>query len=63
MLVYGQAYRAKRVILIYPWHEAVGDEGLHRRWTVTGPGYSFETATVNVGRPSEVRQSLRGLFT
>ena len=62
MLVYGQAYGAERVILVYPWHEAVGEQGTHRRWTVTGPGYDFETATVNVGQPAQVPQSLRGLF-
>ena len=62
MLVYGQAYGAERVVLIYPWHENVGSEGVHRRWTVTGPGYGFETATVNVGRPGEVQRTLRGLF-
>ena len=63
MLVYGQAYRAARVILIYPWHEAIGAEGTHRRWTVTGGGYGFEVATVNVGRPGEVQQSLRQLIS
>ena len=62
MLVYGQAYGAERVILVYPWHEAVGEQGTHRRWTVTGPGYDFETATVDVGHPAQVPQSLRGLF-
>ncbi len=62
MLVYGQAYGAARVILVYPWHEGVGEQGIHRRWTVTGPGYDFETATVNVGQPAQVPQSLRGLF-
>ena len=62
MLVYGQAYGAERVILIYPWHETIGAEGVHRRWTVTGAGYGFEVATVNVGRPDEVQRSLRGLF-
>ena len=63
MLVYGQAFGAERVILIYPWHEKIGTEGIHRRWTVTGAGYGFEVATVNVGRPGEVQRSLRGLFT
>ena len=62
MLLYGQAYGAERVILIYPWHEGVGEQGIHRRWTVTGPGYDFETATVNVGHPAHVPQSLRALF-
>ena len=62
MLVYGQAFGAERVILVYPWHEAVGEQGIHRRWTVTGPGYDFETATVNVGHPAQVPQSLRALF-
>ncbi len=62
MLVYGQAYRAKRVILVYPWHRAIGDEGIHRRWTVTGADYRFETATVDVGRPEAVPQRLLELF-
>ena len=62
MLLYGQAYGAARVILVYPWHEAVGEQGTHRRWTVTGPVYDFETATVNVGYPAQVPQDLRGLF-
>lgn len=62
MLVYGQAYKAKRVVLVYPWHEAVGEQGIHQRWTVTGPGYDFETATVDVGHPAQVPQSLRRLF-
>ena len=58
-----RSYRAERVILIYPWHEAIGVEGAHRRWTVTGGGYGFEVATVNVGRPGEVQQSLRRLLS
>lgn len=62
MLVYGQAYKAARVVLLYPWHEMIGEEGIHRRWTVAGGGYDFETATVNVGRPGEVQRSLRALF-
>ncbi|MDE2981401.1 MAG: restriction endonuclease [Gemmatimonadota bacterium] len=62
MLVYGQAYRAKRVILVYPWHRGIGDSGIHRRWTVTGADYRLETATVDVGRPETVPQSLLGLF-
>ena len=62
MLVYGQAYRAKRVILVYPWHRGIGDEGINRRWTVTGADYRLETATVDVGRPEAVPQSLLGLF-
>ena len=62
MLVYGQAYRAKRVILVYPWHRRIGDEGIHRRWTVTGADYRLETATIDVGRPETVPQSLLKLF-
>ena len=62
MLVYGQAYRAKRVILVYPWHRGIGHAGIHRRWTVTGADYRLETATVDVGRPERVPQSLLRLF-
>lgn len=62
MLAYGQAYRAKRVILVYPWHKGVGDQGVHQRWTVTGADYRLEIATVDVGRPETVPQRLLGLF-
>ena len=62
MLAYGQAYRAKRVILVYPWHRQIGDEGIHQRWTVTGADYRLETATVDVGHPETVPESLLGLF-
>ena len=63
MLVYGQAYRAKRVILVYPWHRGIGDKETHRRWTVTGADYRLETTTVDVGCPETVPQSLLGLFS
>ena len=62
MLIYGQAYAADRVILLYPWHEAIGAEGIHCQWTVTGADYGFETATVDVGRPADVPRQLRALF-
>lgn len=62
MLAYGLAYRAKRVILVYPWHREIGDEGIHQRWTVTGADYPLEIATVDVGRPETVPESLLGLF-
>ena len=62
MLVYGQAYEADRVVLMYPWRKAIGTKGIHRRWTVTGAGYDFETATVDVGRPGEAQRSLAKLF-
>ncbi len=62
MLVYGQAYRAKRVILVYPWRAGIGGEGVYRRWTVTGADYRLETATIDVGRPETVPQRLLGLF-
>ena len=62
MLAYGQAYRAQRVILVYPWHRGIGDKGIHGRWTVTGANYRLEIATVDVGRPETVPQSLLGLF-
>ena len=62
MLACGQAYRAKRVILVYPWYRGIGGAGIYRRWTVTGADYRLETATVDVGRPETVPQSLLGLF-
>ncbi len=60
MAVYGDAYRAKRVVLIYPWHEGMDcRSGIVRNWTIRGAGRPLDVAAVDVGRPDEVVESLR----
>ena len=62
MLAYARAYDAKRLVLIYPWHEEMGTrQGMHRRWFVTGTDCRLDVATVDVGRPGEVVKVLRGI--
>ena len=51
MLAYGQAYEAKRLILLYPWSEELGKpEGICARWKAVGTGCPFDVATVDVGQ-------------
>ncbi len=60
MLAYAGAYKAKRVILLYPWHKALG-LGI-ARWTARAPAgerIPFDIATVNVGSPKTVPAALR----
>ena len=59
MLAYARAYDARRLVLIYPWHEEMGaQQGVHRRWSVTGTDCRLDIATVDVGRPREVAEIL-----
>ena len=62
MLAYARAYDARRLVLIYPWHEELDPEqGVSRRWTVTGTDCRLDVATVDIGRPDEVVETLRGI--
>ena len=62
MLAYTRAYDAKRLVLIYPWHEELDPkQGVIRRWTVTGTDCRLDVATVDVRRPDEVVETLRGI--
>ena len=62
MLAYARAYKAKRLVLIYPWHEEMdAQQGVSRRWSVTGTDCRLDVATVDVGRPREVAKVLRGI--
>ena len=59
MLAYSQAYDAKRVVLVYPWHDEL-DEKRYRSWRISGQEHSvLDIATVNVGRPNTVEEVLR----
>ena len=61
MLAYGQAYEAKRLILLYPWSEELGKpEGICARWKAAGTGCPFHVATVDVGqRKRDIKVALR----
>ena len=58
MLVYGQAYRAKRLVLLYPWLSGLGEKGINRSWRVQGTQTHLDIATVDVGEPSSVAVTL-----
>ncbi|MCY3858457.1 MAG: restriction endonuclease, partial [Gammaproteobacteria bacterium] len=58
MLAYSQAYEASRLVLLYPWHERLGDPGIHRRWTVSGTDVPFEIVSVDVGKSVDVPRAL-----
>ena len=58
MLAYAQAYKAKRLVLLYPWLHGVG-KGVNRRWRVVGAERQLDIATVDVGEPRGVGCALR----
>ena len=62
MLAYGRAWNARRLVLLYPWHEGLPDPGICRRWHVAGTEVPFDIATVNVGDPRAVPAALRDLI-
>ncbi len=64
LLAYANAYRAQRVILLYPWHSNLASEpGIYRQWHSGGIATPFDIATVDVSlATSEVRQTLRKIL-
>ena len=62
MLVYGQAYRAKRLVLLYPWLSELGTKGINRSWRVQGTQTPLDVATVDVGEPSSVAFTLNEIL-
>ena len=63
ILAYGQAYRATSLILLYPWRSEMVSEGISRDWIVTGTTRHLYIATVNVGYPDKVAETLRCIIT
>ena len=63
MLAYGQAYRASSLILLYPWHSEMVSEGISRDWTVKGTTRHLYIATIDVGYPDKVAETLRCIMT
>lgn len=63
MLAYSQAYEASRLVLLYPWHERLGEPGVHRRWKVAGTDIPFEIASVDVRNGADVPGALSELLS
>ncbi len=59
VLSYGHAYKAKRLMLLYPWHEDLGAPGICRVWQVRGAPMTLAVATVDIGRPDSIQTVLR----
>ena len=50
MMAYAHAYTPSRLILLYPWHEAMSSEkGIVRRWRISGSKIPLDIATIDVG--------------
>ena len=58
ILMYGQAYNAERLVLLYPWRSGL-EEGINRCWQVVSANRRLDIATVDVGNPSRVVTALR----
>ena len=61
MLAYARAYKARRLVLLYPWHAGMGLPGICRRWRIAGTSTRFNVATVDVGKPDSVPAVLRSI--
>jgi len=59
MLAYARAYQARRLVLLYPWHWKLPRIGTLRRWRVPRSDTAFQIATVDVGRPMTIGETLR----
>lgn len=59
MLAYAHAYDAARLVLVYPWHAALGTPGVVRTWRIRGTDRTLDVATVDIGRPGTVGDELR----
>lgn len=60
MLAYARAYGAARVILLYPWSAEIGGRnGILRRWKAANANCRLDIATIDVGKPRDVIDTLR----
>ena len=62
MLAYARAFRASRLILLYPWTRELPPEGRAREWTAAGSDLPFEVATIDVRRPAAAADALRRII-
>ena len=62
MLAYANAYSAKHLVLIYPWHgNHKQPAGLECSWKTNHAECPFDVATIDVARPSKAAETLRGI--
>lgn len=60
MMAYAHLYKASRLTLLYPHHEALGDaEGVHARFHISGQETLLETASVDVSNGKDLVVRLR----
>ena len=60
MQAYAHAYDAARLVLVYPWcQEVVAQPEIACHWRIYGTRRILDVATVDVGRPEGVVESLR----
>jgi 5-methylcytosine-specific restriction enzyme subunit McrC len=62
MPAYAHAYRAVRLVLLYPWDHHLGPPGLIKRWVVSGTEAVRDAVTVDVGAHRLVPDQLRRLL-
>ena len=62
MLAYAQAYKARRLVLLYPWHTGLAAQGVCKSWRIDRTSTKFDIATVDVGRPKSVQATLREII-
>ena len=62
MIAYAHAYDATRLVLVYPWHAALGRAGVIRTWRISATKRTLDVATVDVGQPSQVVDVLRQII-
>jgi len=62
ILAYGHAYNAKRLILLYPWHQGIKLHGVQKRLDVHGTSMVLDVATIHVGAPQDVPKNLKEMY-
>ena len=65
MLAYAQAYKASRLVLLYPWHRhpKMGEQGIiSHDWKVGETSRQLDVATIDVSEPEKVAEILRSII-
>ena len=63
MLAYADAYSAKRLVLLYPWHGLpIRPAGLECGWLTNRPECRLDVATIDVAKPSSAVATLRRIL-
>lgn len=62
MLAYAHAYGARRLILLYPWHDKLDGCGKHVSWRITGSESVLEAASVDICHANDVIVQLKAIL-